>query len=194
MTSQKGSIHIESAPKYCDIPEAGGKSFVPAQTSAVCFSHSVGIRSRKLGSTEQITIIVRVFLPIICFGSKTKGSPTQTVSWHPRHNRRKRPPPLILEEDALCSEHSGENLWQHQRVAERFSNPSANERRPSCTSVITAASLRGELILCAQLWNCCLWELVSYSQFKLTEDQVCQWWVTGLKRLSDDFFDLVKKQ
>lgn len=125
---------------------------------------------------------------VICFGPETKGSPTQTVSWHPRHSRRKRPPPLILEEDALCSEHSGENLWQHQRVVERFSNRSANERRPSCTSVITAASLRGELISCAQLWSCCLWELVSYTELTFIEDQVCQRWVTGLKHFSADFW------
>lgn len=113
---------------------------------------------------------------LICFGTKTKGSPTQTVSWHPRHSRRKRPPPLISEEDALCSEHSGENLWQHQRLAERFSSRSANERRPSCTSVITAASLRGEPISHAQLWNCCLWELVSYTHIH---------WRSGLSAMSD---------
>lgn len=89
---------------------------------------------------------------MICLGTETKGSKTQTVSWHPQ-NRRKRPPPLILEEDALCSEHSWENLWQHQRVAERFSNCSANERRPSCMSVITAASLRGKVIRCTPIWK-----------------------------------------
>lgn len=92
------------------------------------------------------------------FWNQNKGFPGSNGFLTSSAQRRMRPPPLILEEDALCSEHGGENLWQHQRLAERFSNRSANERRPSCAGVITAASLRGELIPCAQLWNCRLWE------------------------------------
>lgn len=52
--------------------------------------------------------------------------------------------PSAPQEDALCSEHSGEDLWQHQRAARCFSNLTSNEKRASCTSAITAASLGGE--------------------------------------------------
>lgn len=52
--------------------------------------------------------------------------------------------PYALQEDTLCSEHSGENLWQHQRAACCFYNLTSNETQASCTSAITAASLGGE--------------------------------------------------
>lgn len=88
-----------------------------------------------------------------------------------------------LQEDTLCSEDSGENLWQHQRGACCFSNLTPNEKRPSCRSAITAASLGGWAVR-----NRRLWELLFNRGTAVAGDQVCQRWVTELKCFSLDFW------
>lgn len=83
-----------------------------------------------------------------CFETKTKGSPSSRSfpASSPRPTGTSSSPPSSLEEDALCSERGGENLWRHQSPCWMFSNPSSNERRPSCTGAIMKASLGAGVI------------------------------------------------
>lgn len=90
-----------------------------------------------------------VFSPsVICFETKTKGSPSHTASWHLWQGRQELPPPLLYlgGRRSLFWAQWWESLTT-SKTCRAFSNPSSNERRPSCTCVIIAASLRAELIL-----------------------------------------------
>lgn len=75
----------------------------------------------------------------------TEAPGAQTPCRPERRSRTSPPlPPSAPQEDALCSKHSSENLWQHQRAARCLSNLTSNEKQASCTSAITTASSGGE--------------------------------------------------
>lgn len=94
--------------------------------------------------------------------------------------------PSAPQEDALCSERSAENLWQHQRAACCFSNLTFNEKRASCMSMITTASLGDEP---THKWKRCL-SSVSTEEWRSPEMQSVsnEWLGSNLQRFSPDFW------